>query len=88
MGNIGSDAGFNQCSNALGTRGMSQSSRQKPFFGPTAIAVHDDADVLWKRIRSQLNSLIKRQTDSTTSCQVKKAAISGLLGFSIQTSSN
>jgi serine acetyltransferase len=67
---------------------MSKSSWQKPFFGPTAIAVHDDADVLWKRVRSQLNSLIKRQIDSTTSCHVKKAAISGLLGFSVKTSSN
>jgi hypothetical protein len=67
---------------------MSQSSRQKPFFGPTAIAVHDDANVLWKRIRGQLHSLIKRQSDSTTSCHVKKAAISGLLSSVYKTSGN
>jgi hypothetical protein len=40
---------------------MSEGSWQKTFFGPSTVTVHDDADVLWQRIRSQLNSLIKRQ---------------------------
>jgi hypothetical protein len=39
---------------------MSKCSGQQTFFGPSTVAVHDDANVLRKRCGSQSKSLVQK----------------------------
>jgi hypothetical protein len=36
---------------------MTHRSRQKTLFGPASIAIHDDADMPWRRLSCQIFAL-------------------------------
>ena len=74
---------FDDGPHPFSARSVSQRSRHKSFFGPTTVAIHDDAHVFWQGTRIQTKSLVKRHHNSTGMRLNEKAAESGLFEFQI-----
>jgi hypothetical protein len=52
MGHAHFCASLDDVTHLLGARGVPQCSGHEALFGPAAIAIHDDGNVLWQGVRA------------------------------------